>query len=145
MISRSQEETENIGKKLSKVLTLGSVVALYGDLGAGKTAFARGIARGLGVQGVVASPTFTIMHSYEEGRLPLYHYDVYRLSSPDEVLETGWEEVAYGDGVTVVEWAKKIAPFLPVNRLDVVLSYDGEGRQIEFIPKGNFTLKGDFA
>ncbi len=105
-ISRSEGETEALGTRLAGVLTPGAVVALYGDLGAGKTAFARGLARGLGVTGRVTSPTFTIVNEYE-GTLPLFHFDLYRLGGSEELFDIGWEDYLTRGGVCVVEWSER--------------------------------------
>lgn len=121
--SNSPKETENIAKAFAKELKSGDVVTLNGDLGAGKTAFAQGLAKGLAVNEIVSSPTFTIVNQYE-GRLPVYHFDVYRIEDCDEMFEIGYEEMIDGDGVCVIEWAEKIAELLPVPRYDVIISKD---------------------
>ena len=111
-ISHSQLETEELGRKLAEKLPGGSVVAMYGDLGAGKgmgkTAFTRGLARGLGYNGRVTSPTFTIVNEYEGGRLPLFHFDMYRLSSADELFDIGWEDYLSRNAVCAVEWSENV-------------------------------------
>ena len=98
---------------------------MYGDLGAGKTAFVQGLAQGLGIEEPVTSPTFTIVNCYE-GRLPLYHFDVYRIGSWEEMDEIGYEDYVYGDGVAVIEWPEQIAPILPEKRYDITISKDYE-------------------
>ena len=104
---------------LAQKLTAGSVVALFGDLGSGKTRFAKGISRGLGVKETVASPTFTIVNEHRDGRLPLFHFDFYRVRSIAELEEIGFDEYIFGDGVCVLEWADMILPRLPEHRFDV--------------------------
>jgi tRNA threonylcarbamoyladenosine biosynthesis protein TsaE len=118
--SRSPEETGRLARELAERLAPGSVLALEGDLGAGKTTFAQAFARGLGVQAVVNSPTFTLIKEYEGARCPFYHMDVYRLS-PEEAEELGLEEYFGGDGISLVEWASRIGDLLPGERLDVRL------------------------
>ena len=108
-ITNSPEETEELGRRLAAVLTPGSVVAYTGDLGAGKTAFTRGIARGLGIGDRVTSPTFAIVNEYEGGRLPLFHFDMYRLTSSDELFDIGWEDYLARGGVCAVEWSENVA------------------------------------
>ncbi len=103
--THSEQETEALAEKLGRSLRAGEVLALDGDLGAGKTAFTRGLARGLGYPGRVQSPTFTIVNEYLGGRLPLFHFDLYRLSSPDELFDIGWEDYLDRGGVCCVEWA----------------------------------------
>lgn len=119
--SHSVEETERLAARLAAELQPGDFVALSGDLGAGKTAFARGLARGLGVSRPVLSPSFTLMRMYLDGRLPLYHFDVYRLEDPDELIDIGFDEYAEGDGVCVAEWADRAGPVLPPRRIEVRL------------------------
>lgn len=132
--TQSPEETASFAEKLASFLHAGDVLTLEGDLGAGKTTFTKGLAKGLGVKRTVNSPTFTIVKEYE-GRLPLYHLDVYRLEDSDE--DIGFDEYFHGDGVSVVEWAHFIAPYLPTRRLDIRLSYNGETeRKIELSPLG---------
>ena len=106
--TRSPEETELTGQTLSKTLSAGAVVALFGELGAGKTAFVRGLARGLGIAERVTSPTFTIVNEYTSGRLPLFHFDMYRLKSADELFDIGWEDYLARGGVCVVEWSENV-------------------------------------
>ena len=105
-LSRSVEQTQQLGSRLADGLTGGAVVAFTGDLGAGKTAFTQGIARGLGIGERVTSPTFTIVNEYEGGRLPLFHFDMYRLSSSEELFDIGWEDYLARGGVCVVEWSE---------------------------------------
>ncbi|QKG85426.1 tRNA (adenosine(37)-N6)-threonylcarbamoyltransferase complex ATPase subunit type 1 TsaE [Kroppenstedtia pulmonis] len=111
IVTTSPEETKELGHRLAQILQPGDVLALEGDLGAGKTTFSQGLAQGLGIPGSIDSPTFTLIKEYEAGRLPFYHMDVYRLEEPEE--ELGWDEYFYGQGVTLVEWAGRITPWLP--------------------------------
>jgi tRNA threonylcarbamoyladenosine biosynthesis protein TsaE len=115
LVSRSPEETQAIGEQLGARLTPGAVVACTGELGAGKTCFLQGLARGLGVTTDVTSPTFVLINQYR-GRLPVYHLDAYRTGSLTELVDLGLEEMLQGDGVTVVEWADKLLPLLPAAR-----------------------------
>lgn len=119
----SVSETVELGKKLGKILQKGDNVCLTGDLGTGKTAFTGGIAVGLGISGYITSPTFTIVNEYE-GRLPLYHFDVYRIGDPGEIFDTGYDEYISGDGVTVIEWADIIKEILPADRIEVSIEKD---------------------
>ncbi len=111
-ISNGVEDTEALGEALANTLKPGTVVAFSGDLGAGKTAFTRGLARGLGIRERVTSPTFTIVNEYEGGRLPLFHFDMYRLGSEDELYDIGWEDYLARGGVCAVEWSENIAEAL---------------------------------
>lgn len=112
IITNSPAETEAAGAALAAQLKPGGVIAFTGDLGAGKTAFTRGLARGLGVEERVTSPTFTIVNEYEGGRLPLFHFDMYRLGSADELFDIGWEDYLARGGVCAVEWSENIADAL---------------------------------
>ena len=112
LLSHSPEDTEDIGARLAEQLEPGAVVAFTGDLGAGKTAFTRGLARGLGIPDRITSPTFTIVNDYEGGRLPLFHFDMYRLGSADELFDIGWEDYLRRGGVCAVEWSENIADAL---------------------------------
>lgn len=108
----SEAETEAVGEELAHTLTPGTVIAFTGDLGAGKTAFTRGLARGLGINERVTSPTFTIVNEYQGGRLPLFHFDMYRLGSAEELFDIGWEDYLRRGGVCAVEWSEKVADAL---------------------------------
>lgn len=119
----SEKDTRSLGLEIADALEPGDVVALIGDLGTGKTALTRYIAEGLGVKEEISSPTFTIIKEYKSGRLPLYHFDVYRLGSGEELLDAGAEELLYGDGVCVIEWADIAADVLPADSLIVSLGY----------------------
>ena len=110
--THSEGETEALGEALAKRLQPGTVIAFTGDLGAGKTAFIRGLARGLGVTERVTSPTFTIVNEYEGGRLPLFHFDMYRLASSEELFDVGWEDYLHRGGICAVEWSENIADAL---------------------------------
>lgn len=129
-ISKSVKETFGIGEKLARRLKKGDFVALVGDLGAGKTVLTKGIARGLGVKNAryVNSPTFVIIKEYK-GRLPLYHFDLYRLDHPGSLDADNFEEYFYGDGVSVVEWADKIKGLLPKKRWEIRMTVAGEDKR----------------
>lgn len=107
-ITHSPEETEKIGEALAKSLQPGTILAYRGDLGAGKTAFTRGLARGLGCKETVTSPTYTIVNEYLGGRLPLFHFDMYRLASSDDLWDIGWEDYLDREGVCAVEWSENV-------------------------------------
>ena len=108
-ITTSPAETEKVGAALSKLLAPGAVIAYRGDLGAGKTAFTRGLARGLGVADPVTSPTYTIVNEYLGGRMPLFHFDMYRLHSSDDLWDIGWEDYLERGGICAVEWSENVA------------------------------------
>ena len=108
-ISNSAQETEALGERLAARLRPGDVIAYTGDLGAGKTAFTRGLARGLGIEGGVTSPTFTIVNEYEGGRMPLFHFDMYRLGGEEELFDIGWDDYLARGGVCAVEWSENVA------------------------------------
>ena len=108
-ITNSPEETEKIGERLARILKPGTILAYRGDLGAGKTAFTRGLARGLGCGETVTSPTYTIVNEYLGGRLPLFHFDMYRLASADDLWDIGWEDYLDRGGVCAVEWSENVA------------------------------------
>ena len=110
--TNSPAETERIGEALGKILTPGTVIAYRGDLGAGKTAFTRGLARGLGYTDIVTSPTYTIVNEYLGGRLPLFHFDMYRLTSAEDLWDIGWEDYLDRGGVCCVEWSENVAEAL---------------------------------
>ena len=110
--SNSPRQTEEVGEKLAKILKPGAVIAYKGDLGAGKTAFTRGLARGLGATEQVTSPTYTIVNEYLGGRLPLFHFDMYRLASADDLWDIGWEDYLDRGGVCAVEWSENVAEAL---------------------------------
>ena len=120
-ITFSAEETRAFAARTAETLTPGSVLVLRGKMGAGKSEFSRGIARGLGVTGPVPSPSFTILNAYDEGRLPLYHFDWYRVEDPEELYEIGAPEYLTGDGVTLVEWAERAEEMLPGKRTEIYI------------------------
>ena len=119
----SEEETRALGLEIADALEPGDIIALIGDLGTGKTALTKYIAEGLGIKEEISSPTFTIVKEYRSGRLPLYHFDVYRLGSGEELLDIGAEDMLDGDGVCVIEWADIAADVLPADSLVVKLDY----------------------
>ena len=121
-ITHSPEETERIGAALGKVLPAGTVIAYRGDLGAGKTAFTRGLARGLGYADCVTSPTYTIVNEYLGGRLPLFHFDMYRLRSAEDLWDIGWEDYLDRGGVCAVEWSEQVAEALPPDTVRVSIA-----------------------
>ena len=125
MISHSPDETQAAGERLAARLGPGAVVACIGELGAGKTCFVQGVARGLGVEAGVTSPTFVLINQYR-GRLPVYHLDAYRTESLTELLDIGVEELMHGDGVTVIEWADKLRPLLPEHAITVTIAGLGD-------------------
>ena len=120
-VSHSEAETEDLGRRLAAALGPGAVVAYRGDLGLGKTAFTRGLARGLGYQGRVTSPTFTIVNEYEGTGLPLFHFDMYRLGGPEELFDIGWDDYLDRGGVCAVEWSERVAEALPPETVRVTL------------------------
>ena len=132
--TNSAAETRALGEELSSSLRPGDVVVLEGELGAGKSELARGIARGLGVRETVTSPSFTILNVYESGRYPLYHFDWYRLESADELYELGMDEYLGGDGIAVVEWAERCPEAVPKNTIRITLDVTGEeSRRIQIL------------
>lgn len=122
--SRSAADTFAYGKALGEKAVPGEVYTLVGDLGVGKTVFTQGFAAGLGITEPVNSPTFTILQSYEEGRLPLHHFDVYRIDDVEEMEEIGYEDCFYGDGVCLIEWADLIREILPEDCIRIVIEKD---------------------
>ena len=132
VISNSPTETEQLGADLAAQLSPGDIIAFTGDLGAGKTAFTRGLARGLGIQERVTSPTFTIVNEYEGGRIPLFHFDMYRLGSSDELFDIGWEDYLARGGVCAVEWREVVDDALEghVIRVDIRRGNDDSQRLI---------------
>ena len=122
----SAEETAELGKRIAQQLQPGSVCALVGELGVGKTVFTQGLAQGLGITEPVCSPTFTIVQVYEEGRIPFYHFDVYRIADLQEMEEIGYEEYFYGSGVTLVEWADLITELMPLSYQKITIEKDLE-------------------
>ena len=130
-VTNSEEETEALGARLAEQLGPGAVVAFTGDLGAGKTAFTRGLARGLGIPDRVTSPTFTIVNEYEGGRLPLFHFDMYRLASSDELFDIGWEDYLARGGVCAVEWSENVAEAIEDDAIRVsIVRGDGDDDRV---------------
>ena len=134
--SNSETETEALDSRLAQVLVPGSVVAFTGDLGAGKTAFIRGLARGLGITQRVTSPTYTIANEYEGGRLPLFHFDLYRLSGEDELYEIGWEDYLARAGVCALEWSERAPGLLDGDCIRVEIRRGPREGQREITVKG---------
>lgn len=124
--THSPEETFAFGKMLGQQAVAGQVLCLDGDLGVGKTVFTQGFAQGLGIEGPVNSPTFTIVQVYEEGRLPLYHFDVYRIGDVEEMDEIGYEDYFYGEGVALIEWSTLIEEIIPESAIHVTIEKDVE-------------------
>ena len=124
--SFSAEDTHALGKKLGENAKPGDVYTLLGDLGVGKTVLTQGIADGLGIKEAICSPTFTIVQVYEEGRMPFYHFDVYRIGDIEEMDEIGYEDYFYGDGLTMIEWANLIEEILPSKRKEITIEKDLE-------------------
>ena len=124
--SNSAEDTFAFGQKLGREAVPGEIICLDGDLGVGKTVFTQGFAAGLGIDDYVNSPTFNIVKEYEGGRLPLYHFDVYRIGDPSEMEEIGYEDYFYGDGLCMIEWANLIEEILPERRSEVTIEKDLE-------------------
>lgn len=137
MVSQSVEQTHELGARLAAHLRAGDVLALQGDLGAGKTNFVQGLARGLGITEDVTSPTFILANEYYTGRVPLFHVDVYRVENADEAAGFGLDDYLNGNGVTVVEWAERVRAALPHDVLWVELEYVSENeRSLRFRPGG---------
>lgn len=124
--SNSPEETLALGRRLGAAAKPGEVYTLLGDLGVGKTVLTQGIADGLGIMEPVNSPTFTIVQVYEEGRMPFYHFDVYRIGDIEEMDEIGYEDYFYGEGLTMIEWANLIEEILPKERKEIIIEKDLE-------------------
>lgn len=127
--TNSEKETEDFAQRLARGIKPGSFIALCGPLGAGKTAFVRGLAKGLGVKEKLSSPTFTLLKAYDSGSVPLYHYDVYRINGCEELDDTGFYDYAVGDGVCVCEWAELIENELPPERINVNIEYVDENKR----------------
>lgn len=122
--TRSPEETFELGKKIGEAAKPGQVYTLNGDLGVGKTVFTQGVAAGLGITEPVSSPTFTIVQVYEEGRLPFYHFDVYRIGDIEEMEEIGYDDYFFGEGICLIEWAELIGDILPEKRIEITIEKD---------------------
>ena len=117
--TNSEKETFELGKNLGEQAKAGQIFCLNGDLGVGKTVFTQGFAKGLGIEENVNSPTFTIIQVYAEGRIPLYHFDVYRIGDPEEMYEIGYEEYFFGEGVCLIEWSKLIEELIPEEAINI--------------------------
>lgn len=139
-LTHNEQETEELGARLARTLSPGAVVAYQGGLGMGKTAFTRGLARGLGYPGRVTSPTFTIVNEYEGGRLPLFHFDMYRLADAEELFDIGWEDYLDRGGVCAVEWSENVADALERDTVRVDIRRGGEESRrvisVEPVPAG---------
>ncbi len=122
--SFGEDDTRSLAADIARESKKGDVYALIGDLGVGKTAFAKGFAEGLGIDEPIVSPTFTVVHSYEGGRMPLYHFDVYRIGDVSEMDEIGYEDCFYGDGVSLMEWADLVEPILPDDVIRITIEKD---------------------
>ena len=120
----SAEETYELGRQLGRQAEAGAVYTLIGDLGVGKTVLTQGVAAGLGIEEPISSPTFTIVQIYEEGRLPFYHFDVYRIGDVEEMEEIGYEDCFYGDGICLIEWANLIEEILPSEYTKITIEKD---------------------
>lgn len=135
IITKSEAETKSVGEKLAREAKAGGIYALIGDLGCGKTVFTKGFAKGLGVEDYVDSPTFTIVKEYDEGRLPLYHFDVYRVLDVEEMDDIGYDEYFFSDGVCLIEWANQIEELLPPETIYIHISkrldIDADAREIK--------------
>ena len=137
--SRSVRDTLNIGRLIAKMLKPADVICLSGELGSGKTVLAKGIAWGLGIKtNEIVSPTFVLLRQYPDARIPFYHFDLYRLKSPEDILGLGYEEYLYGDGVTVIEWPDRLKYLIPQDYLNIELIIKGEKkRSLKFKASGN--------
>ena len=132
--SKNPRDTFDSGAEFAKCLSRGAIVALYGDLGAGKTELVRGICYGLGIEAdVVTSPTFAIVNEYAGGSMPVFHFDVYRLKAIEELFEFGYEDYFYGDGVCLIEWPALIEPLLPEETIRIRIEHAPDGRMIEYV------------
>ncbi len=138
-LSHSAEETERFGEQLARRLRSGDVLAFTGPLGMGKTAFTRGLARGLGCRGRVTSPTFTIVNEYE-GETPLFHFDMYRLGSSDELFDIGWDDYLARGGICAVEWSERVSDALPEGTVfvDIARGAEGEDSRVITVTGGRF-------
>ncbi len=137
--SLREQDTYDLGKKLGESCKAGDIILLNGDLGVGKTVFTKGFGKGLGIEEPISSPTFTIMQIYEQGRLPLYHFDVYRIADPEEMDEIGYEDYFFGKGVCLIEWASLIEELIPEHateiRIEKVLEKGFDYRKITIVKR----------
>ena len=139
MLTHSPAETRALGERLAQLLLPGDVLLLWGDLGAGKSELTRGLAHNLGISGPVSSPSFTILNVYEDGRVPLYHFDWYRLQSAEELYEMGMEEYLGGDGIAVVEWPGQCPEAIPARHLALTITpVDEHTRDVTWECRGGF-------
>ncbi len=142
--SHSREETQSLGGALSKFLKAGDVLTLNGDLGAGKSEFSRGVAKGLGIHAPMPSPTFTILNAYQEGAMPLYHFDFYRIADEEELYEMGVEEQILGEGVSLIEWAQNGMDLIPKEYIEVIIRTVSDNvRTISIIQHGTANRQFD--
>ena len=142
-MTASYQDTQQLGMQLAALLRAGDVVTLHGNLGAGKSEFSRGVARGLGIEGPVPSPSFTILNTYD-GREKLYHFDWYRIADPQELYDIGLDEFVGGDGIALIEWFEKAMECVPSRALLVEIhTIDEETREITFLPQGGFPFQED--
>ncbi len=131
ILSQSADDTFAFGARLAKLLQPGDIVCFFGDLGSGKTTMIKGIADGLKIKPKdVHSPTFTLMNFYDHGRIPLYHFDMYRISEPEQLFDIGYEEFLYGNGISAIEWSEKLGRLLPRDRLDIHLQHKDENQRV---------------
>lgn len=135
ILSKSQEQTYELGKKIASLVKAGDILCLKGELGAGKTALSKGIGAGLGIEDYITSPSYTIINEYN-GRLPLYHFDVYRINDMDEMYELGYEDYFNGRGICVIEWADSIKPLIPKEAIWIELQYNNNENEREIIIYG---------
>lgn len=137
--SLREQDTYDLGKKLGENCKAGDIILLNGDLGVGKTVFTKGFGKGLGIEEPISSPTFTIMQIYEQGRLPLYHFDVYRIADPEEMDEIGYEDYFFGKGVCLIEWASLIEELIPEHvteiQIEKVLEKGFDYRKITIVKR----------
>ncbi|KPK97296.1 MAG: hypothetical protein AMJ95_09780 [Omnitrophica WOR_2 bacterium SM23_72] len=138
VISGSVRDTLGIGRRLAKFLKAGDILCLFGGLGSGKTVLTKGIAEGLGIdKNKVTSPSFVLIREHRHARFPLYHFDLYRIKRPKDILALGMDEYLYADGVTVIEWADRLGPFLPNGYLKAeIFVKDGSMRRLRFSSRG---------
>lgn len=137
----NEEFTKKLGQKIGSSLFPGAVVCLNGDLGAGKTTMTKSIAQMLGIEEDITSPTFTIVNEYTDGNIPLYHFDVYRIGSSEEMYEIGFEEYIDSKGICIIEWSNIIEDILPKDRLELLITYENEGRMARLTPYGDIYEK----
>ena len=141
IITGSEQETLNLAEKIAKLIKPGDVISISGELGIGKTCFVKGLAKGMGIAQIVTSPSFIILKIYHN-KIPLYHFDVYRLDRSYQLEDIGFNQFQYGDGVTVIEWGDKIGELLSFDHLQVFFCYyENKKRKIKFIPHGESWVK----